>query len=365
MDLGVASPFADSHLAAVTWAHLTDQDNPVMPVTRAQAMAIPPLAKGRNLICGQAMRVNLMVDHAAGGDAPDARFGRVWAQPEPWRARPLTLAWVVDSLIWYGRAWLIVRDRYAPSEGSWPRAYEWVPETDVAADPNRRGHLMVRGEPVSADDVVMIPGHHDGLLRSAQSALRDARDLYRAAGRAAKNPVPSIELHQTTPTPLAENDRKRLVADWAAAREGANGGVAYTNHAIEVKTHGQAAEQLLLGGRKATNLEMAQLLGLTASDVDAEVGGSSLTYRNLSEADQRRLNDVILPYLLAITGRLSLPDVLPAGYSMRAATRSMVSPDFKSRMEGYQAAIAAGVYTVEQCQELEAGHEVKIGETTR
>lgn len=363
MDLGVASPFADSHLAAVTWGHLTGQTAP-LPITRAQAMGIPPLAKGRNLICGQAMRVALLVEHAT-GQTPNPLFGRVWAQPEPWRARAMTMAWLVDSLIWYGRAWLVVRARYAVSEGNWPKSYEWVPETDVAADPHRRDLLLVRGEPVAAADVVLIPGHHEGLLRTAQEQLRDARDTYRAAGRAAKNPVPSVELHQTTPTPMSKDDVEKLVDAWAKARQGENGGVAYTNHAIEAKMHGQPAEQLLLGGRKAINLEMAQLLGLTASDVDAEVGGSSLTYRNLADHDQRRLNDVILPYLLAITGRLSLPDVLPAGYTMRAATSSLVSADFKSRMEGYRAAQDAGIYTLEQCQALEAGHDVRIGETQK
>lgn len=361
MDLGVASPFADSHLAKVTWSNLMGADVPT-PVVRQDAMAIPPLAKGRNIICGQAMRVGLMVEYTGQAAAADPRFAQVWRQPEAWRSLALTMAWLVDSLIWYGRAWLIVRSRYA--EGNWPRQFEWVAESDVAPDPQRTNHLMVKGQPVPAADVVLIQGHHEGLLNSAQGALADARELYRAVGRAAKNPVPSIELHQTTQTPLGETERKQLVTEWAAARNGANGGVAYTNHAIEVRTHGQAPEQLLLGGRKATNLEMAQLLGLTASDVDAEVGGSSLTYRNLNDHDQRRLNDVILPYLLAITGRLSQADVLPAGYTMRAATSSLVSADFKTRMEGYSAAQAAGIYTPEQCAELEAGHEVQIGEQT-
>ena len=41
VDLGVASPFADSHLlAGVTWAHLTGKDAPTTPLTRTQAMAI-------------------------------------------------------------------------------------------------------------------------------------------------------------------------------------------------------------------------------------------------------------------------------------------------------------------------------------
>ena len=51
MDLGVASPFADSHLAKVTWSNLMGADVPT-PVVRRDAMAIPPLAKGRNIICG-------------------------------------------------------------------------------------------------------------------------------------------------------------------------------------------------------------------------------------------------------------------------------------------------------------------------
>src|SRR5690606_26138682 len=97
------------------------------------------------------------------------------------------------------------------------------------------------GEPVNAVDVIRIDGPHEGILHFGRHLLREAIDVADAAARAAANPVPSIELHQTGGSPLNAEERRELVAAWAEARRaGRNGGVAYTNQNIEVRTHGQA-----------------------------------------------------------------------------------------------------------------------------
>lgn len=356
---GPLTPFATAdHLEAATWAHLLELEASQLPITRQHAMSIPAIARGRHVLTGQIGRLALQ-GRTGNGPARDQRVQLVLDQPETGRPRALTIAWTVDACLFYGRAWWHVTSRYSRSEGGRPRRFEWIPEHEIGDD----GGPTVRGHRVDAADLIRIDGPHEGILRFAQPQLKAARALYKAAARAADNPVPSIDLHQTTPEKLNGTEIQQLIKAWAAARRGDNGGVAYTNSAIDARTLGQPAEQLLIAARKAVAVEMAQILNLPAWAVDAEMGGSSITYSN-SPSRMRELLDIsCTPYLDAIAGRLSMDDIAPAGTWVRFLTETLTTPDFAERMAGYTAAQAAGIYTVEQCQALEAGTPLE-GATT-
>lgn len=352
---GILSPFIEtpSHLSAVTWAHLLDLPEDQAPVTRADAMGIPAIARGRNLICGQIGRLAMT---AVRGTTALPSQPWVTAQPESARPRAWTLAWTTDALLFFGRAWWIVTERYA--EDGRPARFSWVPEYAISWDPS--GTLLVFGQAVPEFDVVRIDAPHEGILAYGGGApIRAARALARAAARAADNPVPSIDLHQTGGDRLSSQEVTELVNGWAKARRGANGGVAYSNSVIEARTLGQAPEQLLVEGRKAASLEMAQLLGLPAWAVDAETGGSSLTYSNVPSRSRELLDYTLQPYLDAIAGRLSLDDVLPRGTWARFETRALLNPDFAERMAGYKAAQDAGIYSAAECRAMELGQPIE------
>lgn len=345
---GVLSPWADdSHLADVTWANLISWESAHMPVTRAQAMAIPTVARGRQIITGQVARLALA---SMTGDEPSAQVPAWISQPERHRARALTLTWLVDAMIFYGRGWLVCTERYATG---WPARWEWVPEHLIDQTPD--GRPLVAGRALDPRDVVRIDGPHEGLLAYGQEPLRDARAARRAAGRAMNNPVPSIELHQIAGDKMSEPEITSLINRWAEARAGKNGGVAFTNKSLEARVHGQAAEQLLIAGQNASALDLTRAMNLPAWAADVSVSGSSLTYTNVAARAQELLDITLAPYLDAITGRLSMDDILPRGTWCRFTTEQLTAPDFKSRMDGYQAAITAGIYTVEECRAIERG----------
>ena len=341
---GILSPFTDaSHLARITWAELLSLTEHDAPVTRAQAMSIPAVARARHVIAGQAGRVLLV---AAGREAGNA--AAFYIQPERWRARSLTFTWIADHQLFYGRAWLYVTDRYQSDKR--PAHVELI-SPDRLTDQPDGPHLD--GRKINAADLLRVDGPHEGLLNYAQPQLKAARALYASSSRAVDNPVPSVELHQTQGDVLNKAEREALVAAWAAARRGVNGGVAYTNQAIEVRTHGVAAEQLLVGVRGKIAIEMAQLTNVPGWAIDAEIHGSSITYSN-SPSRMRELLDVTLsPYFDATAGRFSMDDIAPRGTSARFATEMLTSPDFTERMNGYRAAQSAGIYSAEECQALE------------
>lgn len=360
--LEVLSPVSDqSHLGKLVVTDLWGEDAAEqLPIGRADAMSVPAVAKARHMLAATAGRMALRTYR----DADLLVDQHLLEQPEwsPARPRASTITWTVDALIFYGRAWWVVNHRYADTGR--PRSFRWVPEWEAKFDD--RGLLVgaADGSRFNQDDVVRIDGPHEGILNFGATTLRQAKRLDRAALRVAENPIPAIELHQTTPDSLEPDEIDALIAKWASARR--KTGIAYTNAAIEARPHsGLAVEQLLIEGRKHQALEIARMMGVPAWVVDAEVGGSSLTYSNVPARARELVDYGLLSYLTPIEARLSMDDVLPRGVWCRFDLDDLLRGDFADRMTAYKTAVDAGVYTPDELRAREDGHPVETTEETR
>lgn len=356
---GISSPFADqSHLGAVTVAELLGLDTDRLPLTRDLAMTVPAVARARNVLAPTAGRLPLRVYR--GADVVTTRT--CLDQPETKLARPrfVTILWTVDQMMFYGRAWWIVVERYADTGA--PRSFEWVPEWNAKIE---AGQLVAtldgRHSKISAADVVRLDAPHEGILNYGSDSIRQAMRLDRAALRVADNPVPAIELHQTTPDAMEKDERDALIASWIAARR--KHGVGYTNAAIEARVHGLNPEQLIIEGRKFAALQVARMIGVPAWVVDVGVEGSSLTYSNVPSRSRELVDYALTPYLAAIESRLSLDDVLPHGQWCRFDLDDLLRGDFADRMTAYQTAVNSGVYTAAELREREDGTPVEQEDT--
>lgn len=350
--LDVASPWANrDHFETILWSELLGDTSELSdaPMPRTEAMSIAAFARARNVLCSTAGRLPLEVYQGARLVTDRTCVN----QPEPGRPRFITVLWTVDQMMCHGRAWWIVTSRYA--DGGKPRTFEWVPEWAGIYDEDGNLTGDTKGRTFRPGDVVRIDGPHEGVLNYAGRVLRQSQRLARAALRSADNPVPSIDLHQTTPDPLSPKEKRELVDGWAAARRGANGGVAYTNAAIEAKVLGQPVEQLLIEGRRAADLEVARAVGVPAWALDIGVEGSSITYSNVASRSRELVDYGLMPYLAALEGRLSMDDVLPAGTWCRFNLDELLRGDFGDRMTAYKTATDAGIYTPEELRARETG----------
>lgn len=356
---GPVSAYAPADaLSTFTLEHLFDVD--YINVDRERAMALGAVAKGRQLITGQISTFPLV--HMTGNKRTPAQ-PLIVRQPEVGRPLHTSLTWWVDSLIFYGRVWLRVVERYADStNGGRPSRLQWVPEWSATVD--KAGRLVKAfGSDVAQRDVVRIDGPHEGLLNFGASLIREAISVDLAAANAAENPVPSINLHQTAGEPLAKEAIDELLTRWRAARTKRGGGVGFTNASIEAEAMGQPVEQLLIEGRNAAALNLARAMGLPAWAVDASVQGTSLNYTSVTGRSRELIDYTLKPYMAAIEGRLSLDDVLPAGQWCRFDTTAALQGNFTERMSAYKSAIDAGIYTAEECRALEAGYALEEGTT--
>jgi hypothetical protein len=215
----------------------------------------------------------------------------------------------------------------------------WAKESDAAGFPLRMdrversrwyvddgGAVIVDGVPVDAASVVIIPGPHEGILSFGRRTLTTAAELEEAVGKTARAPIPAMDLHQTTDVELTAAERASMVTDWIAARRGDNGGVAFTNAAVEARVLGSPAENLLIEGRNASAVDVARLCGVPAALIDATNAGASLTYETVGGRNAEFLDYGVLPYMLAIAGRLSLDDVVPRGKRVEFDTATLTNP---------------------------------------
>lgn len=325
-------------------------------VDRATAMSIGAVAKVRKTACGFIGRMPLV---AYRGNTVLARQPKIVTQPEAGRPRFVTMAWVTEALMFYGRAWFTVQERY--KEDGRPAVLRWVPEWSAELD--TAGNLVKAfGVAVDRADVIRVDGIDEGLLNYGQDTLREARAVDLAAGRAADNPVPSIDLHQTGGDPLTNDQIDALIDRWATNRRAKNGGVSFTNQSVEAKTMGQPVEQLLIDGRNVAALNIARATGMPAWVVDASVNGSAITYSNSPSRTRELIDYGLAPYMAAIEARFSMDDILPAGTWCRFDYSDLLRGDFAARMDAYKVAKDAGIYTVEELRAMELGRPLEVAE---
>lgn len=343
-----ASPWADSHLKEATFAHLHDLPAENLPLTRTEAMSLSAVAKARTVIAGTIGRFPLVV--MSGREA--YAYNLAWSeQIEPHRPRSATITWTVDSLLFYGRAFWVITDRY---ENGRPRRFVWVPEHE--AEVSDSGQLTgAFGYEVQPDQYIRFDAPHEGLLNFGRRVLRKALDTERAAENAAANPVPSIELHQTGGDELTDEEIDNMLTGWRAARSSKGGGVGFTNPMIEVKTHGQAAEQLLIDAQNQAALGIARAMGVPAWVVDASVQGASMNYSNSASRGRELIDFGLMPYMAAIADRLSMDDVAPRGVWVKFETTDYLDPPMKEKMDALKVAIDAGIYTADDARKILQG----------
>lgn len=303
-EVGIASPYPQTgELSTVVWADLLTDDD-LLPMTRSEAMSVPAMAKARHVICPKVADTPL---RGLRGDVElepqPGWISRTDDEISPWHR----MLWTVDDLMFTGWSlWRAVRGNRGELLAASRVGRERWSFTDKL-------EIRVDGQPVTKSSVVLIPGPHEGLLGFGRHAVRHARYLVEAATNAARNPSPTMELHQTEGDDLPDGKVDELIASWAAARQGVNSGVAYTNRVIETKEHRSIEAALLVDGRNAAAVDMARLAGVAAAMVDATTPKSTLAYETQKGRGLEHRAYGIEPYSSAIAARLSLDDVMPRG----------------------------------------------------
>ncbi|MFD8101936.1 phage portal protein [Nocardia fluminea] len=301
---GPASPWAQwpSHLAHIDVPEWTGEYE--WPVTRAEALRVPAVNRARKLLCGTIGRLPMRVCDTAGPVATQPRWIDRTDQPlSPYHRTSM----LVDDLMFYGWGLLAV----ARAGDMSVESLDYVPWDRWDFDPD--GRITIAGQLAAPGTVCAVPGPDEGLLRFNSRAIRIADQLATTTERAANTPVPNIELHDLGDRPMLDADIAKLVAAWAAARRGANGGVAYTNKSIEVRAHGQQNADVLIPARNDAVVDIARAIGIPAAMLDATAAQAALTYETSQGRNAEFIDYGLSPYMAAICARLGQDDITAPG----------------------------------------------------
>ena len=304
---GVRSPFSGSALSRIVAADFLGIETNV--ATRAEAMGVPAIARGRHKIVTAVQKCRLVTYRR---DVEVAN-GPAWLYRSRTRTSPQhRIVWTVDDLIFHGWSlWGIERD----AKGAITDAARIPPQWWTFGDD---GTILVTipgtEQTIATDEsVILIPGFTEGILNANPRTIRGARQLENQWTSRAANPIPAMELHQVTDDELEDEEIVAMLDSWRDVLADTDGAVAYTPKSIEARPHGQSDSKLLIEGRNAAAVDAARILGLAAADVDASGVNSTLTYETTQGRRSQFVDETVPLYTDAIAARMSLDDVTPQG----------------------------------------------------
>ncbi len=315
---GIAFPWNGSPntLQSVAYSDIFHGESEL--IDRAQAMSIPAVNRGRNLLCGA----------IAGLPLRATRNGIPTATQPTWLYRSDSdvspyhrMSGTVDDLLFTGwAAWAVSRD----ARGLVIDAMR-IPRERWSTD--NTGAVKVDGKPVPSSEIILIPGPGPGLLETSQRSLRGAIALERAWIGRAQNPLPLVEIHETgSDSQLTEDEISELVQVYSAARTSPTGSVGFTDSRVELRVHGTVQADLFEAARNYSRLDLAAAMGLPGALLDATTSTASLTYSTREGQRNEFLDTSLRPYLDAIAARLSMDDVVPRGQAVRFDLTELTTP---------------------------------------
>lgn len=293
------------------------------PVTRAEAMQIPAVAKARHLICGTVARLPLKT----------FKDGEPLAEQPNWLSRTDTslspqhrLAWIVDDLMFYGASLLVV-DRN--SAGRVIEAAR-VDPTLWSIDPDS-GEILINGQPVLASSVVLIPALFEGLLNVGSRTIRAARDMESIKAARLRSPNPTTQIKLSAEYEANPEELEQVVDDWVKARNSPTGTVAVIPYGIDIINDGGTDTDLFIEATNAVGVQIAQLLNIPATLLDASVAaGASLNYQNMAASRSWWIDTSLNYWLTPIEAELSRDYITPRGTYMQFDLSNLIETPMPS-----------------------------------
>jgi len=309
-------------------------------VTRDDALSVPAVMRGRNMICSISTLPLECVDATS-----RPRPSPLLDQFDPNVANSVHLATTFEDLLFDAVAWWRVTGFDATGYPS--RVQRYAPDQVQLQTPAdyRRGFLpsglategvvWMDSEPVPFSEVIRFDSPNPALLGPGAKAVRRALALDDAAELYARSPRRRGYFSPTDGADPADDDRiQDILTEWAeASAERVDGYVpaALEYTAIQDST---PAELQLVQMQQRAGLDLANALGIDPEDLG--ISTTSRVYQNATDRRQDRINDTLAPFMLALTDRLSMPDVTPPGQRIRHNLDGYLRADPRTRAEVHQ-----------------------------
>ncbi len=313
---------------------------------------MPAVQRGRNMICS----IATLPLRQYGPDRavkPHAMIDQI----DPHVPNVVTIAQTIEDLLFDGISWWRIT---AFGHDLYPVEAQHVDVSSVSLDPPegtpaplpsgwdpRDVPVWLDGRPVPASEMIRFDSPNPAVLVVGGRAIKRALLLDKAASMYSDDPRP---LDYFTPAdgadPVEDDEVTTLLGKWREARK--KRATAYVPAALKyntVDTPSPADLQLVELQRQAS-LDIANALGIDPEDLG--VSTTSRTYANAVDRRRDRINDVLSPFMRAITDRLTMPDVTKRGHVVAFDLDDYMKSNPTERWSTYKTAEEIGVMDADE-----------------
>lgn len=338
---------------------MTDSFSYFLPTTlttvaRDEAMSVPAVARCRNLISSTIANMPIELYKVSTGE----ELGKpVWLdQPSVSQPRSVTMAWTVDSLIFYGVAYWKVVEVYA--DDGRPARFEWIAPGRVSWTSDSYTNFItqytVDGIPVpmtGLGSLITFQAQDEGILQRGARTLRSAIDLEKAMRVAVSTPIPSGVL-KNTGADLDPNEVQAILSAWKTARDQRS--TAYLTSTLEYQaTAFSPRDMAFVDAVQSTATQIARMMNVPAYYISADQN-TSMTYANVQDERRQFVALSLAPYIHAIQDRLSMDDITARGNIVKFDVDSaFLRTDPMERLNVIEKMLNLGLITLEQAMEME------------
>ena len=323
-------------------------------IDRYLALQVPAVVRCRNLIAGVISSIDLELYNKTTGKELESP---VWLdQPDIRQPRSVTIAYTVDSLLFYGVAYWRVTSLYA--DDGRPSGFEWIANTRVTMTTNKDGtevqSYSIQGEvcPMSGiGSLVTFQSLLPAVLDTGARTITAALDLEKAASVAAATPMPTGFI-KNSGADLPEQQISGLLAAWKAARN--NRSTAYLTSTLDYQTVGFSPKDMLYTeASQYLCTQVSRLMNVPAYYISADMN-NSLTYQNILDGRKEFVAYSLQPFISAIENRLSMDDITRRGNVVKfAIDKTFLRADTAARLDALEKMLTLGLIDLPTAQSME------------
>jgi HK97 family phage portal protein len=318
------------------------------------ALQVPAVSRCRNLIAGVISSIDLELYKKSTGVKIESPL---WLdQPDMRQPRSVTIAYTVDSLLFYGVAYWRVTSLYA--DDGRPSGFEWVANTRVTVTTDKTGETVqyysingVQAPMSGIGSLVTFQSLLPGVLETGGRTIQAAIDLEKAASVAAATPM-ATGFIKNSGADLPEAQISGLLAAWKAAR--ASRSTAYLTSTLDYQTIGFSPKDMMYNeASQYLATQIARLMNVPAYYISADMN-NSLTYQNIIDGRKEFVAYSLQPFISAIENRLSMDDITAHGNVVRfALDETFLRADTAARLDAIEKMLNLGLIDLEQAQSME------------
>lgn len=330
---------------------------------RATALQVSTVSRCRNLICGVISYLPLELYKKSTGQQLQSPL---WLeQPDIRQPRAVTLAYTIDSLIFYGVSYWRVTSLYA--DDGRPSGFEWVANTRVTVTTDAMGYEVayysVDGKQVPMSGIgslVTFQSLLPGVLETGARTIQAALDVQKAAAVAAATPMPT-GIIRNQGADLPEAQVQGLLAAFKSARQ--NRSTAYLTSTLDYQTVGFSPKEMTYNeSSQYLSTEISRLMNIPAFMVSADMN-NSMTYQNVLDSRKEYVAYSLQPFICAVEERLSMDDITAHGNIVKFnVDETFLRADTMARLDAIEKMLALDLIDVETAREMENMSPYGIGD---